>query len=54
MVNGRRPPRPDHPGLSDRVWEMIEGSWVVNPTQRMTITEVVSILDAEVNPHRSQ
>ena len=54
MVNGRRPPRPNHPELSDRVWKMIERSWVANPTQRMTITEVVSMLDAEVNPHRSQ
>jgi len=54
MVNGRRPPRPNHPELSDRVWGMIKGCWVVNPTQRMTITEVISILDAEVNPHKPQ
>lgn len=54
MVNGRRPPRPEHPELSDRVWEMIKGCWEVNPAQRMTITKVITILNEEVNAHGSQ
>ena len=33
---------------------MIEGSWKVDPAQRMVIAEVVTILDAEVNAHESQ
>jgi len=49
MVNGRRPARPDHPELSDRVWKMIEGCWKSDPAQRKTITEVVTILEAEIN-----
>ena len=49
MLNGRRPPRPDHPELSDRVWEMIEGCWENIPSRRRTITEVITVLDAELN-----
>ena len=47
MLNGRRPGRPDHPELSDRVWKMIKGCWKGNPAKRKTITEVVTILEAE-------
>ena len=49
MLNGRRPPRPDSPELSDRVWEMIEGCWENIPSRRRTITEVITVLDAELN-----
>jgi len=49
MLNGRRPARPNHPELSDRVWRVIEGSWKVNPAKRKTIAEVVAILEAELN-----
>ena len=54
MLSGRRPPRPEHPELSERVWKMIEGCWKINPAQRMVITEVVTNLDAEVNAHESR
>ena len=50
MSSGRRPPRPNHPELSDRVWEMIEGCWESEPARRRTITEVVVALNAELNP----
>jgi len=48
MLNGRRPGRPDHPELSDRVWKMIKGCWKGDPAKRKTITEVVTILEVEV------
>ena len=54
MLNGRRPSRPDHPGLSDRVWKMIKGCWKGDPAQREKITEVVTILEAEVNAQKSK
>ena len=54
MLNGHRPTRPDHPGLSDRVWKMIEGCWKGDPVKRKEITEVVAILEAEVNTHKSK
>jgi len=47
MLNGRRPGRPDHPELSDRVWKMIKGCWKGDPAKRKTIPEVVTILEAE-------
>jgi len=53
MLKGRRPARPDHPQLSDRVWKVIKGCWKGNPARRMAIAEVVTILDAEVNAHKS-
>jgi len=49
MFNGRRPARPDHPELSDRMWKMIKGSWKANPAQRKTIVDVVAILEAEAS-----
>ena len=53
MLNGRRPTRPDHFELSDSVWEMIKGCWKGDPARRKTISEVVSILEAEVNARAS-
>ena len=52
MLNGRRPPRPDHPELSNNVWEMIEGCWKSEPARRRTIAEVIIVLDAELNFHQ--
>ena len=49
MLKGRRPGRPDHPELSDRVWKTIQGCWKGDPTQRKTIAEVVAVLGAELN-----
>ena len=53
MLKGRRPGRPDHPELSDRVWKMIKGCWKGDPAQRKTMTEVVAVLEAEVKSKRS-
>ena len=52
MLNGHRPARPNHPELSDRVWKTIKGSWEGDPAKRKKITEVVAILEAEVNAHK--
>jgi len=54
MWKGRRPARPHHPELSDRLWKMIKGCWKVNPSQRKTITEVVAILEGEATARRSK
>ena len=51
MLSGRRPPRPNHPELSDRMWGMIEGCWESDPSRRKTIAEVIVTLDAELNSH---
>ena len=45
---GARPPRPDHPEVSDRVWEMMKQCWERVPPKRITIREVVRTLEAEV------
>jgi hypothetical protein len=49
MSKGRRPGRPDHTELTDRVWKTIKGCWKSNPTQRPTMAEVAAVLEAEAN-----
>ena len=49
MLNGRRPSRPDHPELSDRVWEMIKGCWESVASRRRTIADVIAVLGAELS-----
>ena len=51
MLEGHRPGRPDHPKLSDRMWELIQNCWNVDPAQRKTITEIVADLEAELAGH---
>ena len=48
MLTGHRPPRPNHPEISDRRWYMIERCWHVVPSQRMPIGEAVSLLETEL------
>lgn len=48
MLEGRRPDRPDHPALSDRLWKLIHGCWKGDAARRMTIVEVVSVLEGEL------
>jgi hypothetical protein len=54
MSKGRRPSRPDHTQLTDRVWKTIKGCWKSNPTQRFTMAEVVAVLEAGTNAHKSR
>ena len=54
MMSGRRPTRPSHPEISDRVWETIEGCWKANPTKRKRVTEVVVVFEAEVDARKSK
>ena len=46
MWKGAQLPRPDHPEISDRVWEMMKKCWGRVPSERITIMEVVRILEA--------
>ena len=48
---GRRSPRPNHPELSERVWDIIKGCLEQIPSRRKTIAEVVVVLDEELNSH---
>ena len=47
MLNGARPPRPNHHKISDRVWRMIELCWHNVPSNRMLVGEAVNLLEAE-------
>lgn len=52
MLEGSRPPRPNNPELSDRVWDMISGCWEVIPSHRISIEDVVSVLETELRQTR--
>jgi len=43
-----RPLRPVHPEVSDHVWTMIGRCWDKDPLQRMTVADVVDLLEAEM------
>ena len=45
ITSDRRPPRPDHPQLTDGLWGMIEKCWRTDPSERATIEEVVKFLE---------
>ena len=40
--------RPNHPELSNRVWEVIKGCLEKIPSRRKTIAEVATALEAEL------
>ncbi|KAF9793044.1 kinase-like domain-containing protein [Thelephora terrestris] len=44
-----RPPRPVHPEVTDRVWNVIERCWDKDPLNRMTAAEVVDVFDNELS-----
>ena len=48
VFRDKRPPRPDHPEVTDRVWNVIERCWTRDPLNRMTAAGVVDILEAEL------
>ena len=48
MLKGDRPPRPNHQEVSDRIWYMIERCWHVVPSERMSIGEVIVLLETEL------
>jgi len=52
MRNGRRATRPNNPDLSDRLWERIEACWEADPDKRITIAQVVAVLEEEVTAHK--
>ena len=49
MLKGRRPARPDHPEISNRLWKTMKKCWDVDPARRKTITAVLTVLEAEIN-----
>ena len=52
MLSGRRPDRPDHPELTNRVWRMIKRCWKGDPTRRITMAEVVTVLETEAKARK--
>ena len=48
MLKGDRPPRPSNQEISNRVWYMVEQWWHAVSSQRMSIGEVVALLETEL------
>ena len=49
VKGGYRPPRPKNHHLSDGIWEMIKRCWDSDKSKRPKITEVIAILEAELD-----
>ena len=49
MNEDHRSSHPVHHHVSNRIWEMIKGCWDSDLSQRPTITEVIAILEAELD-----
>lgn len=47
LVGGDRPRRPQHPELSDRVWNTIEKCWDRDPLRRLPIGTAFAIIREE-------
>lgn len=49
MTSGSRPSRPDHHEVSDPIWRMMKSCWHTVAYKRMSIGEVVTLLEVELN-----
>lgn len=49
LATGDRPPRPDHPELSDDIWNLIRRCWNDNPSNRPPIETVLATLQEQVS-----
>ncbi|KAF9649933.1 kinase-like protein [Thelephora ganbajun] len=47
VLRGDRPPRPDHAKLSNKVWKMVRKCWHDVPSRRMTVREVLALIEVE-------
>ena len=54
MMQGKRPPRPTHPALTEKLWALMQRCWDPDPTLRPEISEVSQVfLESSVsNPLR--
>ena len=46
IIRGGRPQRPNHPGISDSLWELIQRCWDRSPSKRPEASEVSEVLPA--------
>jgi hypothetical protein len=48
MVGGDRPHQPQHPELSNRIWNMIEKCWDIDPFRRLPIGTAFATIREEI------
>lgn len=46
VTSGKHPPRLQEPRLGDVAWDLIECCWATDPKDRVTMAEVLNIMDA--------
>ena len=44
IMDGRRPPRPPHPALTDQLWALVQRCWDQNSHSRPEVSEVLKVL----------
>lgn len=50
ILSDSRPKRPQHPDMSDDIWEMVQISWSKEPVKRSKLEEVIRCLERAANP----
>jgi serine/threonine protein kinase len=53
IMDGRRPPRPTHPALTDQLWAYVQRCWDQDSHSRPEASEVLKVLRVSVSFHRS-
>lgn len=46
VTSGKHPPRLQEPRLGDVAWDLIECCWAMDPRNRVTMADVLNIMDA--------
>ena len=46
IINGERPPRPPHTGLTDELWELVKHCWDGDQRKRPHMWEVLEVLNS--------
>ena len=50
IIGGKRPSRPTHKALMDRLWGLMQRCWAQDPHERLQMSEVLKILNPSSSP----
>jgi serine/threonine protein kinase len=53
IMDGRRPPRPTHPALTDQLWALVQRCWGQASHLRPEVSEVLKFLRVFISFHQS-
>jgi len=51
IMQGKRPPRPTHPALTEELWEVMQHCWATEPNLRPPVSDALKILFSPLVSH---